>query len=162
MNVKNISFLLLLMLLTLTGFAHKKKAKPRNRELITYTGGSYSFVNNNIRIVGNIYELSITTNVEGIKIDSVWFGNTPVPCDVYETKTMHRVFTPLPHGRYLVKANKDLYKYFYRSIDSSYAYEQFVPPIYFKGELVLMYLYKGKRYYKTINAVEQKPQKGMR
>jgi hypothetical protein len=139
-----------------------KKRKTVSREIVTCQSATYSFVHNNIRTVGNIYELNITVNANDVTIDSVWFGATPVPCDIYETRTLQRVASPVLHGKYLIKANKDLYANFYRNIDSTFAYNHFVPPFPFKGELVIMYSYKGKRYYKTIKNVEERAQKRMR
>lgn len=143
------------------GLAAKKRT-PLSKEIVTYQGGFFSYVHNNIRTVGNIYELTVFVNANDVTIDSAWFGATPVPCDVYETKTLQRVSPPVMRGKYLIKANRDLYANFYRNIDSTFAYNHFVAPFPFKGEFVIMYSYKGKRYYKTIKAIEQKEQKRMR
>lgn len=139
-----------------------KKRRTATRELITCQNAFFSLVQNNIRTVGEIYELSITVNAHDVTIDSVWFGATPVPCDVYETKALQRVASPVLKGKYLVKANRDLYRNFYRNIDSTFAYNHFTAPFPFKGTLVIMFTYKGKRYYKTITNVEERAQKRMR
>lgn len=139
-----------------------KKRKTISREIVTCQSATFSYVQNNIRTVGHIYELNITVNADDVTVDSVWFGATPVPCDIYETKTLQRVASPVLHGKYLVKANKDLYANFFRNIDSTFAYNQFVPPFPFTGELVIMYNHKGKRHYKTVKNVTERTQKGMR
>ncbi len=139
-----------------------KKRKSMQREWISYQSGFFSFVHNNHKTTGNIYELSIQVNTNGVIIDSVWFGATPVPCDVYEIKTMQRIAPPISKGKYLIKANKNLYENFYRSIDSSFAYNHFIAPFPFAGELVIMYVYKGKRYFKSVKQIEQRAQKPLR
>ena len=139
-----------------------KKRKSVAKEIVSYQNGFYSFVHNNIRTVGNIYELKINVLANNVSIDSVWFGATPVPCDVYETRTLQRVSSPVLKGQYLVKANRNLYENFYRNIDSTFAYNQFVPPFPFKGALVIMYTYQGKKYYKVVNEIEERAQKQMR
>ena len=144
---------------------HKLTAKKRkmiSREIVTCQSACFRFVHNNIRTVGNIYELEITVNADGVTIDSAWFGATPVPCDVYETRTLQRLAAPVSRGKYLVKANRDLYQHFFRNIDSTFAYEHFSAPFPFKGEMILLYSYKGKRYYKTIYSIVEKPQKPLR
>lgn len=140
-------------------FSFKKK---KSKELITYQKGFYSFVQNQTKTTGNIFELTISTKVTDITIDSVWFGATPVPCDVYETKTLHRVAQPLTKGEYLIKANKNLYENFYRNVDSTTAFKAFSAPFAFRGEVIIMYQYKGKRYYKSISKVEKRIQKQLR
>lgn len=139
-----------------------KKRKALQREFISYQSGFYSFVHTNRKTTGNIYEVNIQVLANGVLIDSVWFGATPVPCDLYEMKTLQRVTSPVNRGRYLIKANKDLYANFYRNIDSTFAYNHFVEPFPFKADLVIMYQYNGKRYYKSIKNIEQRPQKSMR
>ncbi len=160
MYKKILSLLLFSCFFAHENFAAKKRAA--SKEILSYQGGFFSYVHNNIRTVGNIYELTVFVNASDVTIDSVWFGATPVPCDVYETKTLQRVSPPVMRGKYLIKANRDLYANFYRNIDSSFAYNHFAAPFPFKGELVIMYSCKGKRYYKTIKAIEQREQKRMR
>lgn len=139
-----------------------KKRKTIQKDLISYQSGFFSFVHNNRKTTGNIYELNIQVLANEVVIDSVWFGATPVPCDLYEMKTLQRVSSPVNRGRYLLKANKDLYANFYRNIDSTFAYNHFVEPFPFKADLVIMYQYKGKRYYKSIKDIKERPQKSMR
>lgn len=158
---KLFSLLVLFCLVSQDNFAAKKR-KSFHKEIVSYQSGFYSFVHNYRKTTGNIYELNITVNANGVVLDSVWFGATPVPCDVYETKTLQRISSPLSKGKYLLKANRNLYENFYRNIDSSFAYNHFVPPFMYKYALVIMYSFNGKRYYKTINYVEERPQKQTR
>jgi hypothetical protein len=159
--MKNKIALCFILLLT-PHFIFAAKRKKASGEILTCQSAFYSLVQNNIRTVGNIYELSITVNANDVTIDSVWFGATPVPCDLYETKTLQRVSSPVLKGKYLLKANRNLYQNFYRNIDSAFAYNQFRAPFTFKGVLVIMYTHKGKRYYKTVSRVEEHEQKKMR
>lgn len=161
MHTKLFTIFLLTCFFSHDSFSAKKR-KSLAKEIVTYQSGFYSFVHNNIRTVGNIYELKINVHANNVIIDSVWFGATPVPCDVYETRTLQRVASPVLKGQYLVKANRNLYENFYRNIDSTFSYNLFVPPFPFKGDLVIMYSYQGKKYYKVINNVEERAQKQMR
>jgi hypothetical protein len=131
------------------------KKGTKQVEYLSYINGFYSHVAGGVRIVGDVYELTIKTNVDNVIIDKVWFGATPVPCDVYSMETNYRVDTASKKGTYLVKANKNLYRNFYYQIDSSEAAQSFRPPFIFKGDAIVMYTYKGKRYYKSVSGVEQ-------
>lgn len=142
--------------------AQKRKKVKIKKVPINVINTSYSYVYNAYKTTGNIYEIEIQTKYNNLVIDSVWFGATPVPCDVYDKKNGQRIYDPLPPGTYIVKANKDLYKYFYRNIDSSYAYTHFVAPFTFNGACVILYTFNNKRMYHTILNVTEKPQKQLR
>ena len=158
MNIKYLSLFFFIFISTQNIFAQKKNKK----QYIQYKKGSYSFVQNIRKITGNIYTLEIETCKPNLIIDSVWFGGTPIPCDVYEPKQMHKATVPLQKGTYIIKANKDLYKNFYKNIDSTQAFKTFVSPFAFSAQAYIMYLYKNKRYYLPIKNVAIKEQKQTR
>ncbi len=160
-------FLLLLcfMFISPMAFAQKKKKrKKRNTptEYVKYVSGFYTYQKGGVRIIGDVYELILKTNVDQIIIDSVWFGATPVPCDVYSMNTSYKTDTAHSKGEYLLKVNKNLYRNFYYQIDSSAAATAFNVPFNYYSDAIVMYRYKGKRYYMPIYGIEKKPMKQLR
>jgi hypothetical protein len=154
--MKNIFFVTFL-LVSFTSFAAKKKTA-----YVAYVSGTFSMNESSIRKVGNVYELIINTLTENVLLDSVWFGATPVPCDLLETKTRHKIEKASEKGTYIVRANRNLYENFPGQTDSTQAYKNFKPPFRFKGDAVIMYKVKGKRYYTIAYQVKQVRPKGTR
>lgn len=153
---------IIILLLLVPVIALAQKRKKIKKEPITVINTTYSYVHNAYKTTGDIYEIEIQTKYNNIVIDSIWFGATPVPCDIYDKKNGQRIFDPLAPGLYMIKANKDLYKYFYRNIDSTTAYQRFVPPFTFNAVCVIFYKYNNKRMYYTILNATEKPQKQLR
>ena len=153
------SILLLLLLPASLSLAKGKKIRPSRMSLVKAT---YTSSTSGGRIIGDVYEFKVMTGYRDILIDSVWFGYTPVPCDVYETKSMHKVQRAEVPGTYLIRANKDLYRHFFSSIDSTQAAQQFIAPQPFKGVAMIFYQYQGKRYILRVPKAESKPQKMQR
>lgn len=164
--MKKILFVILpLVLITTLLFAQQKKRKSKSKpktEHIKYLSGFYSNQKGGVRIIGNVFEMSLQTNVSNIIIDSVWFGATPVPCDVYSMETNYKVDTAKKVGRYLLKVNKNLYRNFYYKIDSSEAARNFKAPFEFYSDAIIMYRYKGKRYYQPVYNIEYRIPKDLR
>lgn len=156
------TFIIFLLVLPMILLGQKRKKIKIKKEPINVINTTYSYVYNAYKTTGNIYEIEIQTKYNNIVVDSVWFGATPVPCDIYDKKNGQRIFDPLTAGQYVIKANKDLYKYFYRNIDSSYAYAHFVAPFTFNAVCIIFYKYNNKRMYYTIHNATEKPQKQLR
>lgn len=152
----------MLILLVLPASLSLAKGKKAPRARISVLEASYSSSTSGQRIIGDVYEFKVMTKARDILIDSVWFGYTPVPCDVYETKAMHKVQKATEPGVYLIRANKDLYRYFFSSIDSTQAAQQFVAPQSFKGVAMIFYRYQGKRFILRVPKAVKKPSKMQR
>jgi hypothetical protein len=157
--MKHILIVLFAFLFSLSAHANKKR---KSRDYISVLKSTYSTNQGGIRKVGDVYEFRIKTLSPNIIIDSVWFGSTPVPCDLFEIKKKTKIEKATLKGEYLVRTNKDLYTNFSKQIDSTEAFNNFKPPFLFKGVAVIMYNVNGKRYYKTVNAVKQVAPKGKR
>jgi len=156
--MKKKSLLLFLLITALSSSAMKKKvADP-----IQYVSGTFSINEGSIRKVGRVYEFVINTLTDNVIIDSVWFGATPVPCDLLEIKTRHNIDLANVKGTYIVRANKDLYKNFNAQIDSTSSYTHFKAPFAFKGDAVIMYKVNGKRSYLNVKNVKEVKAKGYR
>ena len=98
--------LILVALFSVTfSFAKTKKSKH-----IAYVSGFYTYQERNQKPIGNIYEITIKVNKDNIIIDSLWFDEKPVPCDVYETQKLQRVTKLEKNKTYLIKGNKNLYQ----------------------------------------------------
>ena len=139
----------------------KKKMKAAPSSYIRCEDATFSYIENH-RKVGNVYEFLIRTYTSQIMIDSVWFGATPVPCDIYTIKTRQRLERTGNAGRYLVKANRDLYANYSSTIDSSEASAGFVPPFAFRGTAYIMYKVNRKRYYQKVHNARKVAAKPMR
>lgn len=128
-------------------FAGKKILRLAMKcNLVTYTN-----VASKTRTTGRIYRFQMAVFMPNIKIDQVWFGDTPVPCEVYKMPGRIRVDTCLLAGNYLVEANRDLYKNFSTKYDSTEMMKNFHPKKTFSGEAVIWYWQKGLRLSYTIN-----------
>lgn len=147
---------IVIMSLSILLFANKKNKH------FTYISGTCIHAVDSIKKVGDIYDFSIKTHKTKLLIDSVWFGATPVPCDVFESTTNQKVAVAFKKGKYHVRVNKNLYENFPALIDSSIAYKNFKSPIPFKGDAMIMYIYKGKRYFQSVSGVELIKKKGTR
>ncbi len=153
---------MLMSILMLSAIFPASAMKKKQQKPLTYLSGTYSINEGPVRKVGTIYELKISTKEENITVDSVWFGATPVPCDLLETKTRHKIDKAVEKGTYIVRANKNLYENFHAQVDSTSSYKSFKRPFAFKGDAVIMYKVKGKRYYTPVTKVKQVKAKGHR
>lgn len=158
---KYLIFFCLFISLPFFVLANKKK-KKQSIENIHIESVLFTNNHNSVRNKGRIYEIKLQTKTDGILIDSIWFGSTPVPCDIYQSNTYQRTQGSLPKGNYIIKANQDLYKNFSHTIDSSEASQNFIQPFTFKGIAVLMYLQAGKRNYKIIKYAKEISPKPLR
>jgi len=130
-----------------------EKAAPA----FTLMEASYKHHTGGIRVVGTIYSFKILTHREGIKIESVWFGSTPVPVDVYDFGTQVQAAQPLEREtEYLIKANKNLFKNFYPNVDSTEAAANYKKPFDFSGEAFIVYSQYGDVRYFPITEAENK------
>ncbi len=158
--MKNGLFLLIWMIpIFSNSFALKKKMSKEN---ISIEKAERMLVANHVRNKGRIYEIVVKTKIKNIIIDSLWFGATPVPCDVYDFATRQKQVGKLPVGKYLIIANQDLYKNYSNQIDSTSAYTQFQATTAMKGLLMIMYWENTNRKYMPIYHVADKPQKSLR
>jgi len=139
--------LCLLMSLSLMAFSKKKKCRH-----VKYVSGTYSENRNGNRDIGRVYELTIKTLSGNVIADSVWFGYTPVPCDLLESATKHKTDTATQKGLYIVRVNRDLYANFSQQVDSGKAY---TPAYTFRGDAVIMYTQNGKRYFLPVYDVKK-------
>ncbi|MBK7764210.1 MAG: hypothetical protein IPI46_12840 [Bacteroidetes bacterium] len=147
---------ILFMVISLQLFAIKKGKH------FTYVSGTCIHAVDSIKKVGDIYDFTIKTHKTKLLIDSVWFGATPVPCDVYESTTNHKVAFAFKKGKYHVRVNKNLYQNFPTLVDSTQAHKNFKASVPFKGDAMIMYIYKGKRYFESVSGVEIIKKKGTR
>lgn len=138
------------------------QAKKKKKSCVRFIRGTYSSTHSPKRIIGTIYELDVETACVGLKIDSVWFGFAPVPCDVLQLNTRNKVDSCKARTTYRVRANKDLYKNFPGKFDSLTALRQFKPPFPFTGEAVIFYKVDGKRYYCVAKGLTEKAAKPYR
>ena len=151
------------LLLAQPSMAQKRK-KVKNKPLpaARYESGFYTYRKGGVRLIGHVYEFTIRTYYPDVILDSVWFGATPVPCDMYNLATGMKADTATTPGLYLVKANKDLYRFFSHHIDSTEAAQLFKAPFKFTGDAHLMYKLKGKRYYLPVSDMEERQDKPLR
>lgn len=145
--------LLLLAVFSIT-FSYAKKNKTKH---IAYVDGFYSYQERPQKAIGDIYEITIKVKKDNIIIDSLWFDEKPVPCDVYETQKLQRVTKLEKNKTYLIKGNKNLYKNFYPEI-----YKKEYADVAHDWQVNILYLYKGKRYFLPLKNIEKKEAKGMR
>jgi hypothetical protein len=137
------------------------EAKPRMKKarvpavLLQCDSAAFTYRKSGVRLIGHVYSFHVRTLVPGVQIDSVWFGAAPVPCDVYDARGV-QCDTLKKKGVALLKANRDLYRMFPDQTDSTEVARNFRPPFPFRSEAVLMYRYKGKRYYLPVNGIGQR------
>jgi hypothetical protein len=156
--MKPAHFILILFFLTTGSCLASKNQKSRHIRCIQST---YSIVEG-VQPVGRIYEFQILVKESGCRIDSVWFGSTPVPCEVLESEKRNPVNGLLPQGEYIVRANKDLYTNYPKEFDKTTAEKMFKQPFKFKGDAVILYTIRGKRYARVVYDVQQVPSKKYR
>lgn len=158
-------FILLAICIGVTLQADAQKRKKTSRKAlpaVRYESGFYTYKKGGVRLIGHVYEITVRTNYPNVVMDSVWFGATPVPCDVYDANTGMKVDTAKSPGLYLIKANKDLYRLFSEKIDSTEAASRFRAPFRFSSDAYIMFTYKGKRSYLPISGMEQRKDKPLR
>lgn len=114
---------------------------------------TYTNVASGSRKTGRVYKFYVTVLSPKIKIDQVWFGDTPVPCEVYKMPGRIHVDSCIKTGNYLIEANRDLYKNFSSKFDSVTVLQNFNPKVSFKGEAILFYWMKGLRGSYVVNQV---------
>jgi hypothetical protein len=151
-----LSIVMALLSLGLMSFIKRKK------NCIKVIQSSVIDMRNTPRQIGMVYEFDVQLKCNAIVFDSVWFGNTPVPCDAVDLLASVKVDTCYPGKTYRIRANKELYQNFPGRYDSSLHAKQFKPPFAFRGVAVVFYRYKGKRSYLVINKAEEKTTKPMR
>lgn len=135
------SILLFMSLVTTCCFAGKKPAA------ISLQQASYTNEKNaGGRPVGRMYTFLIRINRADLRIDSVWFGHAPVPCDFYAPKSSQRIQSSTAPGVYRVVANRDLYRNF-KQTDSVSVLNWFRAPFRFRGHAVVFYTLEGRREY---------------
>jgi len=135
-------------------FSYAKKQKTKH---IAYISGFYAYHERPQKAIGDIYEITLKVNKDNIIIDSLWFDEKPVPCDVYETQKLQRVSKIEKNKPYLIKGNKDLYKNFYPEI-----YKKEYADVAHDWQVNILYLYKGKRYFLPLKNIVKKDAKPMR
>jgi hypothetical protein len=158
--MKKICIILLTILSTSISYGQQKGQTKKG--VFVIENSFYTFVDRGIKLTGNVYEFTIRTKKPKVVIDSVWFGATPVKCDIYQNGNRLMSDTLQSAGMYTVKANKDLYKNFYPASDSTEAYKKFKPPFAFRSQAAIFYFFKGKRYYETVCGIPQHEAKPLR
>ena len=141
----------------------KKELPSISNRFVQCNSAVFYHQSGNNRIVGDVYEFVVMPLVDNIEIDSVWFGYTPVPVEIYSNVTKVITNEIIDKNKsYTIKANKDLYKNFYKNIDSSAAFKNFIPPFKFDAKAIIFYKKDNKRYYFKINEIENKGEKPYR
>jgi hypothetical protein len=135
-------------------FSYAKKQKTKHMD---YVSGFYAYHERPQKAIGDIYEITVKVNKDNIIIDTLWFDEKPVPCDVYETQKLQRVSKIEKNKTYLIKGNKDLYKNFYPEI-----YKKEYADVAHDWQVNILYLYKGKRYFLPLKKIVKKDAKEMR
>lgn len=143
-----IAFILMLGQLEAKKKGNIKRKKPQTAFIVI--DSKYSIKSRGIGPIGAMYEFEIRTMQENITIDSVWFGATPVPCDLYKDPGGFVIKQTSEKGIYYIKANKDLYSSFPQYFDSTEAFKNFKTKHSFEGIAMIMYLQNGKRNYISV------------
>ena len=150
------------MLIVLLCCCVSVQARKKN-VAVKYLGGTMIHAYDSLRKVGDVYDFQVQTFKPNIYFSAVWFGATPVRCDVYEQPTNYRTDTARKPGLYHLSVNKDLYKNFPSSFDSTRAFPSFQPPLSFRGEAIILYAERGKpASYLTVKRVKKVSLKGTR
>lgn len=135
----------------------------KQKAAVKYLSGTMIHAYDSLRKVGDVYDFQVQTFKPNIYFTAVWFGATPVRCDVYEQQTNYRTDTARKPGLYHLSVNKDLYKNFPSSFDSTQAFPAFQQPFSFRGEAIILYTERGKpASYLTVKRVKKVPWKGTR
>lgn len=149
-------FWIILMLFVSSSFAQKKTHHP-----LVVLKTSYAEEVNNRGSIGRIYEFLIEVRKAPLIIDSIWFGATPVPCDLYPSGSTQRITRIEKVGKYRISANRDLFRYFTRT-DSTLVWQWFKPPFRFRGHAVLMYKFRDQRNYVVVQKASKRIPKKLR
>lgn len=149
-------FWIILMLFVSSSFAQKKTHHP-----LVVLKTSYAEEVNNRGSIGRIYEFLIEVRKAPLIIDSVWFGATPVPCDLYPSGSTQRITWIEKVGKYRISANRDLFRYFTKT-DSTLVWQWFKPPFRFRGHAVLMYKFRDQRNYVVVQKASKRIPKKLR
>ena len=149
-------FWIILMLFVSSSFAQKKTHHP-----LVVLKTSYAEEVNNRGSIGRIYEFLIEVRKAPLIIDSIWFGATPVPCDVYPSGSTQRITRIEKAGKYRISANRDLFRYFTKT-DSTLVWQWFKPPFRFRGHAVLMYKFRDQRNYVVVQKASKRIPKRLR
>lgn len=140
MIIKKWVLMIPLLCVNLSGSIAGKKIARRT---MTCQSVTYKMVQNSSRITGRVYQFQMAVFVPQLKIKRVWFGDTPVPCEVYLMPGRIHVDSCMKAGLYLVEANRDLYKNFSSQYDSLEVSKNFHPKRSFQGEAMIIYDWKG-------------------
>lgn len=149
-------FWIILMLFVSSSFAQKKTHHP-----LVVLKTSYAEEVNNRGSIGRIYEFLIEVRKAPLIIDSIWFGATPVPCDLYPSGRTQRITRIEKAGKYRISANRDLFRYFTKT-DSTLVWQWFKPPFRFRGHAVLMYKFRDQRNYVVVQKASKRIPKKLR
>lgn len=146
-------FWIILMISVHCSFAQKKTNHP-----LVVLKTSYAVEVNHRGSIGRIYEFIVTVRKAPLIIDSIWFGATPVPCDIYASGSTQRITSIEKPGQYRISANRELFRYFTKT-DSTVVGQWFKPPFRFRGHAVLMYKFREKRNYIVVQKASKRPPK---
>lgn len=139
----------------------KLNAQKPSKKAVQCMESFYTYQERNNRTIGDVYEFKIKINALPCHIKYVWFGATPVPCDIYDSKTNNRIDSLRSKGTYWVRCNKDLYKNFPNQ-DSTVLAKEFKAPYPYKGGAVLIGTYKKAEVLVWVKSSPQKPAKSLR
>jgi hypothetical protein len=137
-------FWIILMMCFYSSYSQKKNNHP-----LVVLKTSYAEEVNNRGSIGRIYEFMVEVRKAPLIIDSIWFGATPVPCDIYPSGSTQRITSIEKAGQFRISANRDLFRYFTKT-DSTLVGQWFKPPFRFRGHAVLMYKFRDKRNYVVV------------
>jgi hypothetical protein len=143
--MKTILFIMMHLLIYNTTFAKKKIIKQAHLNILK---ASVANEDNAMSKNGDVYQFTITSNVNNITIDSILFKIRPVPVDAYELVKNKRITTINKNDTVLVTCAKDYYKII---MDT----KKVKPAKPFAGEAKIYYLLNGKRYYYIVQKVER-------
>lgn len=149
-------FWVILLLFVSSCFSQKKSNHP-----LVVLKASYAEEVNNRSSIGRIYEFLIEVRKVPLIIDSIWFGATPVPCDLYPSGSTQRIIKIEKAGEYRISANRDLFRYFTKT-DSALVWRWFKPPFRFRGHSVLMYKFRNQRNYVVVQKASKRIPKKLR
>lgn len=153
--MRTFGLIFIFLLFLVNGFAAKKTKPASNLQL----KDAWFSERPSPRNIGREYEFVIKVLQDDIRIDSVWFGATPVPCDVWNEKKTQRVVQLVKNETCRISCNRDLYRYFSDRYDST-KIPAFQAPFQFQGEAVILYHRNSKAItYKVFKIRRKAPQK---
>ena len=151
-----LSLLLIFMSLFETSQAKRKSIRKKPTQNVWLELKDASYTKPTKGIIGNTglaYTFTVKTLAKNILIDSVWFGEKPVPCDLYQDVNDFKIEKTKEPGLYFVKANKYYYEILQERQSTKTNTKSYKAPFPFKGEAFIMYRLNGKRYYAPVNQV---------